>query len=181
MLLTLLSDAFSDSSFAKLFTEMNPWVIAMFIVGVLFCAIEVILPGFGFFGIGGIVLIAIAILVRMLMGGDALMLLYMVVLSALLFALLFWLLGGIIRRRQNNPKSMFYVQPAVSDGITEGTRDYTSLVGKTGTAQTVLRPIGKAVFDGEPVDVVARDGFVDMGSDVKVVAVEGQTVTVVKL
>ncbi len=181
MLLSLLSDAFADSSFAKLFTEMNPWVIAMFVVGILFCAIEVAMPGFGFFGIGGISLVAIAIVIRMLMGGDALMLLYMVVLATLLFGLLFWLLGGIIRKRQKNTKSMFYVQPAVSDGITQGTKDYTMLLGKIGTTQTILRPIGKAVFDGQPVDVVARDGYVDSGTEIKVVAVEGQIVTVVKV
>lgn len=180
MLVHLLADSFADTSFARLFTEMNPIVIALFIVGVLLCSIELLLPGFGFFGISGISLISVAIVVRMVMGGDALMLLYMLVLAAALCGLLFLLLGRFIRSRQKNPNSLFFVKSAVSEGITEGTKDFSCLLGKTGVTRTVLRPIGKAEIDGEVVDVVCRDGFVEEGKTVVVVAVEGQTVTVVK-
>ena len=34
--LTLLMDSFADSSFARLFTEMNAWAIALFALGVIF-------------------------------------------------------------------------------------------------------------------------------------------------
>lgn len=180
MLLTLLTNAFADTSFARLFSEMSPWVIALFIVGIVFCMIELLIPGFGFFGISGLSMIVIAIVLRMIMGGDALMLLYMLLLAAVLFALLFWLLGSFIRKRQADPKSLFYVKPAVSETITAGTRDYTDLVGKKGVATTILRPIGRAEIDGKPIDVVSRDGFMDAGTAVVVVSVEGQTVTVVK-
>lgn len=179
MILSLLAEGFGDSSFARLFSEMNPFVIAMFIVGIVFCIIELFIPGFGFFGASGIVLIVAAIVARMIMGGDALMLMYMILLSAALFGLLFLLLGKFIKSRQKNEKSMFSVKSAVPDGRTEGTADYTSLVGKTGVAVTILRPVGRAEFDGVPVDVVARDGFVDKGTSVTVVSVEGATVTVV--
>lgn len=181
MILNMLAEGFSDSSFARLFSEMNPFVIAMFIIGIVFCVIELLIPGFGFFGISGIVLVCAAIVVRMVMGGDALMLLYMLLLSAVLFGLLFLLMGKFIRSRQKNENSMFSVKSAVPDGLTEGTADYTSLVDRTGIATTILRPVGRAEFDGKPVDVVARDGFVDKGATVKVVAVEGSTVTVVKV
>lgn len=180
MLLSLLSTTFSDSSFARLFSEMSPWVIALFVVGIFFCMIELLIPGFGFFGISGLVMIVIAIVLRMIMGGDALMLLYMLAISGVLFALLFWLLGSFIRKRQRDPKSLFYVKPTVSEQITAGTKDYTKLVGKVGVATTILRPVGRAQIDGVVVDVVARDGFLDEGTAVKVFSVEGQTVTVVK-
>lgn len=93
MILNMLAEGFSDSSFARLFSEMNPFVIAMFIIGIVFCVIELLIPGFGFFGISGIVLVCAAIVVRMVMGGDALMLLYMLLLSAVLFGLLFFAHG----------------------------------------------------------------------------------------
>ena len=69
MILNMLAEGFSDSSFARLFSEMNPFVIAMFIIGIVFCVIELLIPGFGFFGISGIVLVCAAIVVRMVMGG----------------------------------------------------------------------------------------------------------------
>ena len=61
---------------------------------------------------------------------------------------------------------------------TEGTRDYSGLVGKTGVVTTVLRPAGKINIDGEIVDVVARDGFVEVGATVTVLSVEGSKVIV---
>lgn len=45
MILSLLAEGFGDSSFARLFSEMNPFVIAMFIVGIVFCIIELFIPG----------------------------------------------------------------------------------------------------------------------------------------
>ena len=180
MLLGLLSTAFSDSSFARLFSEMSPWVIALFVVGIFFCMVELLVPGFGFFGVSGLIMVVVAIVLRMVMGGNILMLLYMLVFSGVLFALLFWLLGSFIRKRQKDPKSLFYVKPTVSEQTTAGTKNYSDLVGKVGVATTILRPVGRAEIDGVVVDVVARDGFLDEGTAVTVYSVEGQTVTVVK-
>ncbi len=48
--------------------------MALFIVGVIFCAIEMCTPGVGFFGICGIILVVAGIVVRMVCGGDVYML-----------------------------------------------------------------------------------------------------------
>src|SRR5699024_6107298 len=40
--------------FTKIFTEMNWIVIVLLVVGIVFCIIEGIVPGFGIFGILGI-------------------------------------------------------------------------------------------------------------------------------
>ncbi len=82
---------FSDAadSFTRLFTEMNGWTIVLFVLGIIFCAIEACVPGFGFFGIAGSIMIAAGIVVRMIFGGDLYMLLYMVLIALVLFCLLF--------------------------------------------------------------------------------------------
>ena len=51
-------------------------------------------------------------------------------------------------------------------------------VGATGTTRTALRPAGKAELAGRMVDVVSEGGFVEPGTAVKVVKVEGATVVV---
>lgn len=51
-------------------------------------------------------------------------------------------------------------------------------IGATGTTRTALRPAGKAELAGRTVDVVSEGGFVEPGTAVKVVKVEGATVVV---
>ena len=64
---------------------------------------------------------------------------------------------------------------------TQGTKDFSAFLQQVGTTQTVLRPIGKATFGGEVLDVVARDGFVEKGKQVQVIAVEGQKIEVIEI
>lgn len=48
-----------------------------------------------------------------------------------------------------------------------------SLLGRTGTALTDLRPAGTALFDSERLDVVSDGPFVPKGTQVTIVAVQG--------
>jgi membrane-bound ClpP family serine protease len=54
----------------------------------------------------------------------------------------------------------------------------TALVGCTGTAATVLRPTGTMAIDGEPYDVVTEGEFVERGTPVRVLYVQGSRVVV---
>ncbi len=87
----------------------------------------------------------------------------------------------LIRKSKLGKTAIFNVGTAVPEDKTEGTRDYAYLLGKIGVASTILRPCGKVNFDGETVDVVARDSFIDTGASVEVVRVEGQRVVVVEI
>jgi len=51
-------------------------------------------------------------------------------------------------------------------------------LGEQGTAHTMLRPSGKAEFAGHTVDVVSRGDFIEPGSPVRIVAVDGLRVVV---
>ena len=180
ILTALLFESFADSSFARLFTEMNGWAMALFILGIIFCAIEMCTPGMGFFGISGIVLVVAGIVVRMVCGGDWYMLLYMILFALVLFVVMFAVASLLIRKSKLGKTAIFNVGTAVPEDKTEGTRDYTDLIDKTGVTTTILRPSGKVEFDGTMVDVVARDGFVEAGVTVRVVAVGGSRVVVVE-
>jgi membrane-bound serine protease (ClpP class) len=56
-------------------------------------------------------------------------------------------------------------------------RDY-ALVGKQGTAMTVLRPAGKAQLGDEYVDVISDGPFISLGRKIEVVEVSGNRVIV---
>ena len=52
------------------------------------------------------------------------------------------------------------------------------LLNRLGFAHTTLRPAGTVVIDGQRVDVVAEGSFVEKGSPVRVIVVEGSKVVV---
>lgn len=178
ILSTLLLDSAAGDSFVRLFTEMNAWAIVLFVLGIIFCAIETFTPRFGFFGIAGIIMIVAGIVVRMICGGDLYMLLYMVLIALVLFCVFFFVASVLIRKSKLGKTAIFNVGTAVPEDKTEGTRDYSGLIGKTGVVISVLRPAGKIKIDGEIVDVVARDGYVEVGANVTVLSVEGSKVIV---
>ncbi len=51
-------------------------------------------------------------------------------------------------------------------------------VGSRGVTQTVLRPAGKALIDGQRVDVVTEGDMIDEGAEIEVVRVDGNRVVV---
>jgi len=76
-------------------------------------------------------------------------------------------------------KSPFGSLLSLDDSIEEkGTDDRSSLLETEGEAVTDLRPGGRAVFDGRRVDVVAQTGYVESGSRIRVVKVQGNQITV---
>ena len=52
----------------------------------------------------------------------------------------------------------------------------TQLIGKEGTAATVLRPSGKVSIEGELYDGVSESGFIEKGTPIKVVRFESAQV-----
>lgn len=56
-----------------------------------------------------------------------------------------------------------------------------ALVGRTGTAQSDLRPAGFALVDGKRVDVITEGGLIAKGAPIRVVRVEGNRTIVRKV
>ena len=59
-----------------------------------------------------------------------------------------------------------------------GTEDLHTLVGRRGSALTVLRPAGIADIDGVRLDVVTQGEFLNAGASVEVIEVEGNRIVV---
>ena len=177
--LTMLA-TFAESSFARLFTEMSPVAIVLFILGIIFCAIEMFVPGFGFFGTSGVIMVVAGIIVRLINGGDLMMFLYMVLIAFALFFLMFFILSRAITKGRLGRTTLFNIGSAVPEDKTEGTKDFSQYLNQEGTTDTALHPVGKAKFGNDIVDVVARNGFIGEGETIVCVEVEGQRVVVVK-
>jgi len=166
--------------FVALFTQMQIVPAIFLIVGLILVCIELFIPGFGIFGISGSVCLLLGFILQAVLGEFNLvraviliMLLLIVIgivfLTMLLLVKLGWISHSVIVQNKT----------AVSTDITEGTLDYSSLVGKSGIATTQLRPIGKALIGEEEYDVIAFNGMMfDKGTKLAVVKVEGVKIIV---
>jgi membrane-bound ClpP family serine protease len=168
---------------AVLFTGMTPIVIVCLIIGLIFVIVEIFSPGFGIFGIAGSLLLLAGIVLRVIErdGNPFVQIFILLFLIAILVSLSFVIMVELSKRGFISRSPIFQKGTAVDVERSEGTEDYKSLIGKEGVAETYLRPVGKAKIGGVVYDVVA-DGafFLPKGTKVKVSAIEGVRIIVVK-
>lgn len=151
--------------------------IAMFLGGVLCIIIEILTPTVGL--LAGLGVAAMLYSVVLTLGGDV-EAVYALLASLAIAALVF----AVFVKRM--PSSRLWKKLVLSDASTKE-RGYVSapskqdLVGRTGIAETDLRPSGRGSFDGVSQDIVADGAYIVKGSSIIVAAVEGSRVIVKKV
>ena len=167
------------------------WEILVFFIGVILLAVELfVIPGFGVFGVTGIVMILGGLVLGMLPNEEfnfdfvpASQLfgaLLTVILSALgSVGLVFWLTPKV-----NEWGAFKNITLATTQDRSQG---YTSsfysdvLLGKNGTVHSRLRPSGKVEIEGEIYDAYSRGEFLEQGEKITVISTEGTSLRVKKL
>ena len=80
------------------------------------------------------------------------------------------------------PHTSFYrklvLVGAPSGTALHATAKSAAKLGELGTASTTLRPAGKAIFAGELVDVMSDGTFIEVGTSIRITAIEGAKVVV---
>ncbi|MBN1130487.1 MAG: hypothetical protein JXA71_15955 [Chitinispirillaceae bacterium] len=66
------------------------------------------------------------------------------------------------------------------DGAVSQPPEWSQVQDKEGVTVSVLRPAGSAMIDGKKYDVVSKGDFIDKGTSIVVVAVEGNRIVVKK-
>lgn len=164
------------------------WEIIAFFIGLGLIAVEIfVLPGFGVAGISGIAL-TVGSLFLIMINNDAFDFEF-VAMNDLMYALAAALggtLGGMILllvAGSKLPDTRFFKHVALTDtqNRSEGYVSFQisgSLLGKTGTAETVLRPSGKVMIDGKMYDAYTRGDYIQKGQAVEVISEEGSSLKV---
>jgi membrane-bound serine protease (ClpP class) len=172
--------------FAPLYLEglAENWEILLFLVGLILIAVELfVLPGFGIAGISGVLLVFVALVLSLIenvvfdfepVNAQRLGVAIMTVVFGLFGGFILSLyLGKKMFSAQSGPFKNFALNTVqnVSDGYLNVDASFIALKGKTGTTQTVLRPGGKVLIDGEVYDAMTESGFIDRGENIVVVKV----------
>ncbi|MCY1722891.1 S49 family peptidase [Prolixibacteraceae bacterium Z1-6] len=173
--------------FAPLYLEglAAHWEIALFIVGVILVAVEIfVIPGFGIAGILGVSFMFIGLVlslidnvhfdfegVQMRGVGVAVTTVVFGIFGGFILSLY---LGKRLFTASSGPfKNMaLHTVQQVDEGYVSVDTSLFRLIGKTGVTQTVLRPGGKIIIDGDVYDAVSETGFIEKGETVVVTRME---------
>jgi membrane-bound serine protease (ClpP class) len=165
------------------------WEIIAFFIGIVLIAFEIfVIPGFGVAGIAGII-VTVGSLVLIMINNDAFDFEFVRmndILLALAAALGGMLGGGILLFVLGSKLAgtRFYSRVVLTDtqdsskGYTSNVLVKESLRGKSGVAQTVLRPSGKVIIDGKMYDAYTRGDFIEKGQPIEVISDEGSALKV---
>jgi membrane-bound serine protease (ClpP class) len=159
--------------------------IILFIAGVILLLVEVfVVPGFGVFGILGIIFMVAGLFLGLIADfplvdwDDISFAIIQLALSFVATFVLIYILSKILPKTNVWNRLILMKNLEEKSGYTTSDPDFSHLVGETGVAMTDLRPSGTIVINEKRYDVVTGGEFLDNGTEVKVVEVEGSKVVV---
>ena len=167
------------------------WEILAFVIGIILLAVEFfVIPGFGVFGVAGIVLTLGGLVLGMLPNQafdfelvpasqlfGALLTVILAALAAV--GMVFWLTPKVNEWGAFKHLTLASTQDR-AQGFTSSTYS-EDMLGKIGTVHSRLRPSGKVEIDGEIYDAYSRGEFLDQGESIEVISTEGTSLRVKKL
>ena len=180
--------------FAPLYLEglAANWEILLFVVGVILLIIEFIaFLGFGVLGFIGIVLVISGLALSLLNNKgldfshitfNGIMTAFSIVVIAFFVSLIasFYLSWKVLSSNRFHKMALHTTQNR-SEGYTTAEDSFQKMVGKTGTTTTILRPVGKVIIDSEYYQATAQTGYIDKGTQIKVVAYQNAQLIVEKV
>lgn len=152
------------------------FIVLFLVVGFLLFLFELLTPSFGVFTALGLVAVGLAVYQAFTISPV----LGIVLLVALIFAIpaYFILLIKLLPRSKFGGKLFLRKVPDAGGGAAPEAEKHDALVGKTGTAETQLRPSGAIRIEGQRVIALAESGVIGKGQTVKVIRAKGTNVIV---
>jgi len=160
--------------------------IILFFAGVILLLLEIfVIPGFGIFGIAGIVMMVLGLFLGLLSDyelTDFSFVSFAIIQLAVTFVasgvLIFILLKFL-------PKSHAFQNLVLHSNINIKTgfsnQKFAFLLNAEGESHTDLRPAGVGVFENTKYDVVSEGDYISRGAAIKVIRIEGSRIVVTKI
>lgn len=156
--------------------SMGTASVLLIIGGIVLIIIEIfVIPGFGVAGVAG----AVAVLVSLIIAAPNPATAIWSVFIALAVAIgIIWITLKNKKTRKLWSKLILSNRTANKDGYIAADPSLPKYEGAKGIALTTLRPAGSAIFGGDKVDVVTQGEYIDEGSKIEVILIEGTRVVV---
>lgn len=152
---------------------MNSWFYGLVIAGLMLIGAEVFVPGGVLGTLGAMALVAAIIMAFSIFSTE----------TAVLVAFLLVVMSGgmIVLWIRIFPRTGLGRQMTVLRDLKDakgGDCDRASLIGKTGVTCSALRPAGYVEIDHQRMDVVSNGDMIEVGTPVRVVALESNHLVV---
>lgn len=159
------------------FCAQNLPIIICFLLGMGFLILEAFMPGFGAPGITGVVLEVITLVLTWNAHGPMATLGLLLIVLATLAIAVSTSLRSLSKGKLSKSKIILHETESNEAGY-RTSEDLEVFVGREGTTSSVLRPTGIADFDGVRLNVSSEGDFVQPGTRVRIVSVEGHKILV---
>ncbi len=167
------------------------WEIIALFIGIILLILEIfVIPGFGIAGVAGISLTVLSLVLIMLNNdffnfefvplGDIIVATFATIGGLTGGVLLLFFGGARLTKTKAFQRIALNDTQEKSQGYTVNTLSDT-LIGKKGSAYTVLRPGGKVIIDEQIYDAFTRGDYVEKGELIEVIGNEGITLKVKKI
>ncbi|MEH7353201.1 NfeD family protein [Neobacillus drentensis] len=148
--------------------------LTLFVVGILLIFLEFFLPG----AVAGTLGVAALILSLFIAGEDAMQIGVSIFIAIMISIFVFFMMIKIFGRKLVLFNKMVLFDTARKEDGYVSNINRTDLLGKVGTALTILRPAGTIIIHNERIDVVSEGDFIEQNTKVKVIKVEGARIVV---
>lgn len=169
------------------------WEILIFIVGLILLVVEIfVIPGFGIFGILGIILIVASLVLAMifninfdfsLTSSITIFQKIAIVLASLTvgFGISIWLGKKLILADTRYGTIALKTEMTKETGYLSQGEGLFHLIGKQGVTTTLLRPSGKIEIENVSYDAICEFGHIEKDTKIEVVKFENSQLTVKKI
>ena len=159
------------------FIAANLPILICFLIGIGLMVLEALMPGFGLPGISGIILEVVAVALTWMNHGPVAALGMTLIILSILAIAISMSLRSAANGKLSRSKLVLNDTESNEAGY-RSTEDLDVFLGKEGVTTTVLRPTGMAEFDGVRLNVVSEGEFIQSGTRVQIVRVEGSRILV---
>ncbi len=159
------------------FIAANLPILVCLIVGLGLIVLEAFMPGFGLSGIAGVVLHVIAVALTWINHGPVAALGMTIILLSIIAIAISVSLRSAANGKLSKSKLVLNETESNEAGY-RSAEDMQVFLNKEGITTTVLRPAGMAEFDDVKLNVVSDGEFIQSGTKVRIVRVEGSRIVV---
>jgi membrane-bound serine protease (ClpP class) len=150
------------------------WAALMFVGGLFLIGMELFVPGFGIFGIIGVLMLLGSLFYLL---GASEQAVYVIAGAMIAASILFYFLARYLPESRVW-KKLSLTQQSTKEGGYVSSSNYQQYLHGRGITETILRPSGTILLGGVRLNVVANGTYVRRGVLVEIIQVEGSRIVV---